>query len=97
MMISFAVFYARRRKRLAVHRSPLAEALSSRPTANGQLLNFAPPWPLIAGALTTLECSVYDQLPGGDHTIFVGEVVSIRTSEGSPLIYFRSGYGEMQI
>jgi len=53
--------------------------------------------PLIAGALTTLECSVYDQLPGGDHTIFVGEVVSIRTSEGSPLIYFRSGYGEMQI
>jgi len=53
--------------------------------------------PLIAGALTTLECSVYDQLHGGDHTIFVGEVVSIRTSEGSPLIYFRSGYGEMQI
>src|SRR5207245_7412610 len=53
--------------------------------------------PLIAGALTTLECSVHDQLPGGDHSIFVGEVVSIRTSEGSPLIYFRSGYGEMQI
>jgi len=52
--------------------------------------------PLIAGALTTLECSVYDQLPGGDHTIFIGEVVDARTVEGSPLLYFRSGYREMR-
>ena len=48
--------------------------------------------PLIAGALTTLECRVHDQLPGGDHSIFVGEVVAARTSGGSPLLYFRSGY-----
>src|SRR5258705_4140115 len=27
--------------------------------------------PLIAGALTTLECNVAQQVPGGDHTIFV--------------------------
>src|SRR5947207_2273749 len=53
--------------------------------------------PLIAGALTTLECSVYDQLPGGDHTIFIGEVVDVRTREGSPLLYFRSGYREMRL
>src|SRR5690349_15366877 len=53
--------------------------------------------PLIAGALTTLECSVTDQLPGGDHSIFVGEVNSAHTREGSPLIYFRSGYREMRI
>lgn len=53
--------------------------------------------PLIADALTTLECSVYDQLPGGDHSIFVGEVVDARTREGVPLLYFRSGYREMQI
>ena len=52
--------------------------------------------PLIGGALTTMECSVYDQLPGGDHTIFIGEVVDARTTEGAPLLYFRSGYGEMR-
>ena len=52
--------------------------------------------PLIAGALTTLECEVRDQLPGGDHTIFVGEVVESVTREGIPLLYFRSGYREMQ-
>jgi len=52
--------------------------------------------PLIAGALTTLECSVRDQLPGGDHSIFVGEVVDAIMREGAPLLYFRSGYHEMQ-
>ena len=52
--------------------------------------------PLIAGALTTLECSVHDQLPGGDHSIFVGEVVRATTRDGVPLLYFRSGYREMQ-
>jgi flavin reductase (DIM6/NTAB) family NADH-FMN oxidoreductase RutF len=51
--------------------------------------------PLIRGALTTLECTVRDQLPGGDHSIFVGEVVDARTREGEPLLYFRSGYHEM--
>ena len=52
--------------------------------------------PLIDGAITTLECEVRDQLPGGDHTIFIGEVVGAATREGVPLLYFRSGYREMQ-
>jgi flavin reductase (DIM6/NTAB) family NADH-FMN oxidoreductase RutF len=52
--------------------------------------------PLIAGALTAIECRVYDQLPGGDHTIFIGEVLKIHTTEGDPLLYFRSGYREIR-
>jgi len=52
--------------------------------------------PLIDGAITTLECTLREQLPGGDHTIFVGEVVAIGTAEGTPLLYFRSGYREMR-
>ncbi|HEX9459970.1 MAG TPA: flavin reductase family protein [Thermoanaerobaculia bacterium] len=52
--------------------------------------------PLIAGALTAIECRVYDRLPGGDHTIFIGEVMKIHTQEGDPLLYFRSGYREMR-
>lgn len=53
--------------------------------------------PLIAGALTTLECELYDQLPGGDHSIFVGRVLASSTRDGTPLLYFRSGYREMQV
>lgn len=52
--------------------------------------------PLIAGAIATLECELRDQLPGGDHTIFVGEVVAIQTAEGGPLVYYESGYRELK-
>jgi len=48
--------------------------------------------PLLDGALTTIECTVQSQLPGGDHTIFIGEVQHIATREGTPLVYYRSGY-----
>ena len=51
--------------------------------------------PLIDGAVTTLECRVHEQLPGGDHSIFVGEVVDAKTSDGAPLVYFRSGYHQL--
>jgi flavin reductase (DIM6/NTAB) family NADH-FMN oxidoreductase RutF len=52
--------------------------------------------PLIAGAITTLECRLHEQLAGGDHSIFVGEVVEAQTRDGAPLLYFRSGYRDMQ-
>jgi len=52
--------------------------------------------PLIAGALTSIECRLYDRVLGGDHTIFIGEVEKIHTREGDPLLYFRSGYREMR-
>ena len=51
--------------------------------------------PLIDGAICAIECRVHSQLPGGDHTIFVGEVVTVRTHEASPLVYFRSGYRQL--
>ena len=52
--------------------------------------------PIIGNSITSLECQLHSQLAGGDHTIFVGEVASVRTREGAPLLYFRSGYREMQ-
>ena len=48
--------------------------------------------PLLDGAICAIECRVHAQLPGGDHSIFVGEVMSVQTGEGEPLVYFRSGY-----
>lgn len=52
--------------------------------------------PLIDGAITQLDCRLTDQLPGGDHTIFAGEVEEVRTAEGAPLVYYRSGYRELR-
>lgn len=48
--------------------------------------------PVIDDALAVVECRLRQTLPGGDHSIFVGEVVAADIREGDPLIYFRSAY-----
>ncbi|GLV56811.1 flavin reductase [Dictyobacter sp. S3.2.2.5] len=53
--------------------------------------------PLLDGALTTLECRLVARYPGGDHSIFVGEVVSTAIQpQHQPLLYYRSKYGRLQ-
>jgi len=50
--------------------------------------------PLIAGAVAWLDCQVRHTYAGGDHTIFVGEVVAgDRTQEHAPLLYFNRRWG----
>ncbi|MBI2212759.1 MAG: flavin reductase family protein [Acidobacteria bacterium] len=48
--------------------------------------------PIIEGCLAAIECRLHETLPGGDHTIFVGEVVRADVADGSPLIYFQGGH-----
>jgi flavin reductase (DIM6/NTAB) family NADH-FMN oxidoreductase RutF len=52
--------------------------------------------PLLDDTLATIECRLTDSLPGGDHTIFVGEVMDAEIHEGSPLLYYRRGYHELR-
>jgi flavin reductase (DIM6/NTAB) family NADH-FMN oxidoreductase RutF len=47
---------------------------------------------LIPGALAHLECRLVFAHPGGDHTIYVGEVESLSVFPGRPLLYHGSGY-----
>ena len=49
--------------------------------------------PVIKSTLLSLECQEWAEYPGGDHTIFVGEVVNIRASEGLPAAFFRGQLG----
>ncbi|OJW17917.1 MAG: hypothetical protein BGO49_30500 [Planctomycetales bacterium 71-10] len=49
--------------------------------------------PVIAGCLAYADCRLYDVLPGGDHEIFLGEVVGgAAYDEADPLLYFAGGY-----
>lgn len=52
--------------------------------------------PVLEGALAWLDCRLWAEYPGGDHTIFVGEVMAGDARAGEPLIFFRSGYGRFQ-
>lgn len=49
---------------------------------------------LLDGSLASLECRTYATHPGGDHTLLVGEVVSMsEPREGvGPLVYFKGTY-----
>ncbi len=49
--------------------------------------------PVLDDALAWIDCRTWQAYPGGDHTIFVGEVVDGDARAGSPLVYYRGGYG----
>lgn len=50
--------------------------------------------PLVPGAHVQLECRMYDRLPGGDHTILIGEVLSARSDdESAPLVHYNRLFG----
>ncbi|MBO0678641.1 flavin reductase [Mycolicibacterium sp. S2-37] len=52
--------------------------------------------PMIAEAIASLECEVTEQVRGGSHSIFLGHVVAATAREGSPLTYFRGGFGRFE-
>jgi flavin reductase (DIM6/NTAB) family NADH-FMN oxidoreductase RutF len=52
--------------------------------------------PLLGNALASLECRPWAEYNGGDHTIFVGEVMSIEQSEGKPAAFFKGKLGQYE-
>lgn len=51
--------------------------------------------PVLPGSLAILECHLREVLDGGDHRIFVGEVVAVEADEGAPLLYFSGRYRQL--
>ena len=53
--------------------------------------------PLIDGALATFECELWDAHDAGDHTIFLGRVLSLQTQDREDgLLYFRGGFRRIE-
>lgn len=48
--------------------------------------------PILAECLAFVDCRVVDVLPGGDHEIFVGEIVAGEIHGGDPLLYYAGRY-----
>ena len=53
--------------------------------------------PILPDVLAYLDCEVYAEYDGGDHTIFVGKVVAGEVGEGTPLLYWYRGYRELKL
>ncbi len=49
--------------------------------------------PILVGALASFECRIRYTYHGGDHVIFVGEVLRLRHDpQGRPLVFYRATY-----
>jgi flavin reductase (DIM6/NTAB) family NADH-FMN oxidoreductase RutF len=51
---------------------------------------------ILTDVLAYIECAMTDRHAGGDHTIFVGEVVAGQARPDRPLLYYRGGYAQME-
>ena len=75
---------------LATRGRPLDGQLDAFPHRRGERTGAA----LLEHALCRLECRTWEMYDGGDHTIVVGEVVSLDTdaADEPAMVYFRSGF-----
>ena len=48
--------------------------------------------PILAECLAFVDCKLVDVLPGGDHEIFVGEILAGEIHGGEPLLYYAGHY-----
>ena len=48
--------------------------------------------PLLEGVAASFACRVTSRLPGGDHVILIGEIMSYEHSARPPLLYARGNY-----
>jgi flavin reductase (DIM6/NTAB) family NADH-FMN oxidoreductase RutF len=46
--------------------------------------------------LGVIECAKFAVHDAGDHTIIVGEVEAARAQNGTPLLYYRGGYAQLE-
>jgi len=53
--------------------------------------------PLVPGALAHVECRVRSFHDEGDHAVWVGEVRSLRTHPGRPLLYYAGAYRRLEV
>jgi flavin reductase (DIM6/NTAB) family NADH-FMN oxidoreductase RutF len=46
--------------------------------------------------LGIIECTTFATHDAGDHTIIVGQVEAARAQTGTPLLYYRGGYAQLE-
>ncbi len=51
--------------------------------------------PILPDTLGWVDCRVTQVLDGGDHDIFIGEIVAGGVGSGEPLLYFGGKYGSL--
>jgi flavin reductase (DIM6/NTAB) family NADH-FMN oxidoreductase RutF len=81
---------------LAADQERTAWHFAGRPMADaGDLFSWSGDVPLVRGALAHVACTLYDEHAAGDHTLYLGEVVSLNERAGDPLLFHSGLFGRM--
>lgn len=73
----------------------IAMHFAGRPTVPGPVWRDGPTAPVLHGSAATLSCVPWRSYDGGDHIIFIGEIVDAEASGRPPLLYYRSTFHDL--
>jgi 3-hydroxy-9,10-secoandrosta-1,3,5(10)-triene-9,17-dione monooxygenase reductase component len=86
---------------LGAHQEEVARVFASKVPESEKLVGVAHRHqdgvPIIEGALSWVVCSLRELIAGGDHTIAIGEVVSMGLGEGDPLLWYGGQYHDVRL
>lgn len=80
---------------LAADQVDVAMNFAGRPTTDAIRWAPGPTAPVLAGTAATLSCAPYRTDDGGDHLLFLGEVVAVDTTGSAPLLFSDSAFVEV--
>ena len=52
--------------------------------------------PVISKTIGYIDCKIVEVIPGGDHTIFVGEALDVHAEDMPPLLYLNRNYVKLE-
>ena len=51
---------------------------------------------ILEDVLAVIECDRISMFEAGDHTVIIGQVEATRAETGTPLLYYRGGYAQLE-
>ncbi len=80
---------------LAADQVDTALHFAGRPQTPGPVFEDGPTAPVLTGAAATLSCVPWREYDGGDHVIYIGEIVDAQCRDTEPLLFYRSTFHEL--
>lgn len=80
---------------LAADQSDVALHFAGRPQDPEPVWAQGPTAPVLAGSAATLSCVPWREYDGGDHVIFIGEIVDAQCRDIDPLLFYRSTFHDL--
>ncbi len=53
--------------------------------------------PTLVDALVTLDCTIHSYKTHGTHTVYIGNVVAVRSNDAPALVYSQRAYGSIKV